>query len=73
MVPPSLVSLATHHSMGNLVVAAVVPLCLGSATGAVLSAQLATHAPSDEVLQLLFGVLIFTMGGHKYMSLRGMG
>ena len=71
MVPPSLVSAATHHGMGNLQVAAIAPLCLGSAIGAGMSAQLAVLCPSEEVLQLLFAVMVFGMGGQKFLVLRG--
>ena len=71
MVPPSLVSMATHHKLGNVSTAAVLPLCLGSAAGAFCGGQLAQHLPSEEPLQLLFAVVIAAMGGHKLRALRG--
>ena len=70
MVPPSLVSAATHSQMGNVVSAAVIPLVAGSALGAFASAQLALQLP-EEPLQWAFAVFIFSLGGHKLWSLRG--
>lgn len=70
MVPPGLVSAFTHYRMGNVTVAAVLPLCVGSACGAILGGQLAVHAPSELPLQLLFGFVIGGMGGRKLWALR---
>jgi len=71
MVPPGIVSAVTHHRMGNVSVAAVLPLCLGSAIGAYAGGQLAVHAPSEEPLQIMFAVVIAGMGGQKLWALRG--
>ena len=71
MVPPSLVSCATHYRLGNVQPAAILPLCIGSAIGAFFGGQLALQVPSEEPLQLLFAVLIAGMGGQKLMALRG--
>ena len=49
MVPPSLVSAATHSQVGNVVSAAVVPLVAGSALGAFASAQLALQLPEEPL------------------------
>lgn len=71
MVPPGVVSAITHYRMGNVTVGAIIPLCVGSAVGAYTGGQLAVHAPSEEPLQLIFGLVIAGMGGHKLWSLRG--
>ena len=71
MVPPGLVSAATHHRLGNLVWAAAVPLCAGSACGAFGGGQLAVRMP-EEPLQWLFAVFIAGMGGRKLWTLRGL-
>ena len=52
-------------------VKAVLPLCVGSAIGAYTGGHLAGHAPPEEPLQLIFGMVIFGMGAHKYWALRG--
>lgn len=70
MVPPSLVSATTHHSLGNIVVSAVVPIIAGSALGAFVSAQVAVRAP-EELLQWTFAFFIFSQGALKYRSLYG--
>ena len=70
MVPPSLVSAATHAQMGNVVAAAVAPLVAGSAIGAFATAQLALQMP-EEPLQWGFALFLVAMGGHKLYSLRG--
>ncbi|KAL1526375.1 hypothetical protein AB1Y20_015088 [Prymnesium parvum] len=71
MAPPGVVSAVTHHRMGNVTVSAVLPLCVGSACGALLGGQLAVHSPSEEPLQLIFALVIAAMGGHKLWALRG--
>lgn len=71
MVPPGIVSALTHHRMGNVSVAAVLPLCMGSAVGAYIGGQLAVHAPSEEPLQIAFGLVIAAMGAQKLWALRG--
>ena len=43
MVPPGIVSAATHHRLGNLLWAAALPLCAGSACGAFGGGQLAVR------------------------------
>jgi len=68
MVPPGVVSAVTHHRLGNLVWAAAVPLCAGSACGAFGGGQLAVRLP-EEPLQWLF---IAGMGGRKLWTLRGL-
>ena len=70
MVPPSIVSGLTHARLGNVVSAAALPLCAGSATGAFVGGQLAVRV-DEEPLQLLFAVLIGAMGAQKLWSLRG--
>ena len=70
MVPPSLVSATTHHSLGNIVVSAVVPIIAGSALGAFVSAQVAVRAP-EELLQWTFAFFIFSQGVLKYRALYG--
>mmetsp|Transcript_33176 Transcript_33176/g.76184 ORF Transcript_33176/g.76184 Transcript_33176/m.76184 type:complete len:333 (+) Transcript_33176:96-1094(+) len=71
MAPPGVVSAVTHHRMGNVTVSAVLPLCVGSACGALLGGQLAVHSPSEEPLQLIFALVIAAMGGQKLWALRG--
>ena len=68
MVPPGVVSAVTHHRLGNLVWAAAVPLCAGSACGAFGGGQLAVRLP-EEPLQSIF---IAGMGGRKLWTLRGL-
>jgi len=70
MVPPALVSALTHHQMGNIVVAAVVPLVAGSAIGAFVSGQVAVRVP-EEPLQWAFAVVMFSQGALKLWALRG--
>ena len=70
MIAPSLVSLGTHARLGNVLVAAVLPLCAGSAVGAFAGGQLALVAP-EEPLQVLFAVVIGLMGAQKLWALRG--
>jgi len=70
MVPSCLVSLGTHARMGNVVAAAVVPLCVGSAIGVGSGGQIAVRVP-EEPLQLLFAAMMLTMGGSKLWALRG--
>ena len=70
MVPPSLVSVATHHQLGNVVISAVVPLVAGSAVGAFASGQFAIRLP-EEPLQWLFAIFMFGQGALKYRALRG--
>ena len=70
MVPPSLVSAATHRQMGNVVTSAVAPLVLGSAVGAATAGQLAIRAP-EEPLQWAFAAFLLLTGGRKLWTLRG--
>ena len=70
MVPPSLVSVGTHHQMGNVVASAVVPLVAGSALGSFASGQLAVRVP-EEPLQWSFAIVIFAQGALKLWALRG--
>ena len=70
MVPPSLVSAATHRQMGNVVVSAVAPLVLGSAIGAAAAGQVAVRAP-EEPLQAAFCAFLMFTGGRKLWTLRG--
>jgi len=71
MIPSSLVSLATHNRLGNVSMAAVLPLCAGSACGAFGGGKLALSLP-EEPLQVLFTLLIAGMGLSKLRSLRGL-
>ncbi len=70
MMPPSIMSAATHHRLGNLQPHAVLPLCAGSAVGALCGTQFAANGPSEIVLQLLFAGLVGGMGAQKLLSLR---
>jgi len=70
MVPPSLVSVATHRQLGNVVVSAVLPLVAGSAIGAFASGQVAVRVP-EEPLQWAFALVIFSQGASKFLALRG--
>ena len=70
MIPPSIVSARTHRQMGNVVAAAVVPLVVGSMSGAGLAGQVAVRVP-EEPLQWGFAILVAAMGGHKLWALRG--
>ncbi len=70
MVPPALVSVYTHHGMGNVVVSAVVPLVVGSALGAFTSGQLAVRVP-EEPLQWAFAIFLVSQGASKLWALRG--
>lgn len=70
MVPSAIVSVATHHRMGNVVTQAVLPLCVGSGLGAFCGGQLAVRVP-EEPLQILFSIVIFALGGQKLYALRG--
>eukprot|EP00325_Prymnesiales_sp_UTEX-LB-985_P010273 CAMPEP_0174714782 /NCGR_PEP_ID=MMETSP1094-20130205/19235_1 /TAXON_ID=156173 /ORGANISM="Chrysochromulina brevifilum, Strain UTEX LB 985" /LENGTH=73 /DNA_ID=CAMNT_0015914221 /DNA_START=311 /DNA_END=532 /DNA_ORIENTATION=+ len=69
MVPPSLVSVATHAQMGNVVMSAVAPLVAGAAIGSFSSGQLAIRVP-EEPLQWTFGLVIFSQGALKLWKLR---
>lgn len=71
MVPPSLVSAATHRQMGNVVTGAVAPLVLGSAVGAAVAGQLAVRSP-EEPLQWGFAAFLVLTGGRKLWTLRGL-
>jgi len=71
MVPPGLVSGATHHRLGNVIWLAAVPLCVGSAAGAFAGGQLAVRVP-EEPLQWLFAAFIGGTGARKLWMLRGM-
>ena len=70
MVPPSLVSVATHQQLGNVVGSAVLPLVCGSALGSFVSGQLAIRIP-EEPLQWAFAIVIFGQGATKFRALRG--
>jgi len=70
MVPPSLVSVGTHHQLGNVVASAVIPLVAGSALGSFASGQVAVRVP-EEPLQYSFAVVIFAQGALKFWALRG--
>ena len=70
MVPPSLVSAATHTQLGNVVTAVVAPLVVGAAAGAFFSGQLAVGTP-EQPLQWGFAIFCAASGGHKLLSLRG--
>lgn len=70
MVPPSLVSAATHRQMGNVVGAVVAPLVIGSAIGAACAGQLAVRAP-EEPLQWGFAIFLGLSGARKLWSMRG--
>lgn len=71
MVPPGLVSGATHHRLGNVIWLAAMPLCAGSAAGAFAGGQLAVRVP-EEPLQWLFAAFIGGTGARKLWMLRGM-
>ena len=70
MVPPSIVSALTHWRMGNVNLAVVMPLVVGSGIGAFASGQVAIQMP-EEPLQWLFAVVMVSTGGRKLWSLRG--
>ena len=70
MVPPALVSVYTHHGMGNVVASAVVPLVIGSALGSFASGQVAVRVP-EEPLQWVFAIVLFSQGALKLWALRG--
>ena len=70
MVPPGLVSAATHHRLGNVLWHAAAPLCAGSAAGAFAGGQLAVRVP-EEPLQWLFAAFIGGTGARKLWMLRG--
>jgi len=68
MIPPSLVSAFTHSQMGNLALAAALPLSIGSGIGAFGGGQIAVRVP-EEPLQVFFTVFLAWMGASKLRSL----
>lgn len=65
MVIPSVAGAQAHYQMGNIVTKAVVPILVGTASGAYLGSRFGLSLP-EEQLRWFFGALMLVLGGRQF-------